>query len=154
MRVSDPECPTLPEVPHYLLAQYTGALLAGCLVFLLYWDALVWYEHQTGVFRSVPDTANIFSTFPAPHLSTLGGAGDQLLATALLAIAVCSARAPANLPGLTGLAVLGLGLSLGYNCGCPLNPARDLAPRIFMGQFSPLPSLVHSHWSSSIQALL
>ena len=52
MRVSDPECPTLPEVPHYLLAQYTGALLAGCLVFLLYWDALVWFEHQQGVFRS------------------------------------------------------------------------------------------------------
>ena len=125
------------KVPHYLVAQYLGALLAGCLVFLLYWDALVWYEHQTGVFRSLPDTANIFSTFPSPHLSTLGGAGDQLLATALLAIAVCSARGPpASLPAVTGLAVLGLGLSLGFNCGCPLNPARDLAPRIFMGQLS------------------
>ena len=86
--------------------------------------------------RSVPDTASIFSTFPSAHLSSLGGAADQVVATALLAIAVCSARAPADLPGVTGLAVLGLGLSLGYNCGCPLNPARDLAPRIFMGQLS------------------
>ena len=36
-------------------------------------------------------------------------------------------------PGVSGLAVLGLGLSLGYNCGYPLNPARDLAPRLLMG---------------------
>ena len=34
---------------------------------------------------------------------------------------------------MSGLAVLGLGLSLGYNCGYPLNPARDLAPRLLMG---------------------
>ena len=40
------------KVPHYLAAQYLGALLAGCLVFLAYWDGLVWYEHQAGVFRS------------------------------------------------------------------------------------------------------
>ena len=39
------------KVPHYLLAQYLAALLAGALVFLLYWDALVWYEHQHGEFR-------------------------------------------------------------------------------------------------------
>ena len=39
------------KVPHYLLAQYLGALLAGAAVFLLYWDALVWYEHQQGAFR-------------------------------------------------------------------------------------------------------
>ena len=37
-------------------------------------------------------------------------------------------------PGVTGLAVLGLGVSLGFNSGYPLNPARDLAPRLFMGK--------------------
>ena len=105
-----------------------------------------------------PDTAAIFSTFPGPHLSSpwLGGAGDQLLGTMLLTLAICSVTDTAKLslassssvasipsspplppsalvPGVSGLAVLGLGLSLGYNCGYPLNPARDLAPRLLMG---------------------
>ena len=34
------------QVPHYMAAQYTGALAASGLVFLVYWDALVWYEHD------------------------------------------------------------------------------------------------------------
>ena len=31
-----------PQVPHYLAAQYLGSFSASCLVFLVYWDALVW----------------------------------------------------------------------------------------------------------------
>ena len=34
------------QVPHYLGGQYLGALLASCSVFLVYWDALVYYEHE------------------------------------------------------------------------------------------------------------
>ena len=34
---------TLAQVPHYLAAQYLGAFLASCAVFLVYWDALVWW---------------------------------------------------------------------------------------------------------------
>jgi glycerol uptake facilitator-like aquaporin len=30
------------QVPHYLAAQYLGAFTASCVVFLVYWDALVW----------------------------------------------------------------------------------------------------------------
>ena len=30
------------KVPHYLAAQYLGAFVASCVVFLVYWDALVW----------------------------------------------------------------------------------------------------------------
>ena len=109
-------------------------------------ESLAWLSL---VCRSLPDTATIFSSFPGPHLTWLGGAGDQLLATALLAIAVCSARGPGarHLPGVTGLAVLGLGVGLGYNCGYPLNPARDLAPRIFMCKCSLSSSLSPPHLS-------
>ena len=41
------------RIPHYLLAQYLGALLGGALVFLIYWDALAWYEHHHGSYRCV-----------------------------------------------------------------------------------------------------
>ena len=37
-------------------------------------------------------------------------------------------------PIVTGFSVLGLGVSLGYNCGYAVNPARDLAPRVFSGK--------------------
>ena len=40
------------QVPHYLAGQYLGAFTAASLVFLVYWDALVWYEHQQGEYRS------------------------------------------------------------------------------------------------------
>ena len=40
--------------------------------------------------------------------------------------------APAGLePVVVGLLILTIGLSMGANCGFPLNPARDLGPRIF-----------------------
>lgn len=34
-------------------------------------------------------------------------------------------------PILVGLLVMAIGLSYGYNCGYPINPARDLGPRIY-----------------------
>lgn len=39
---------------------------------------------------------------------------------------------PAGLePVAVGLLILAIGLSMGANCGYPLNPARDLGPRLF-----------------------
>ncbi len=48
------------------------------------------YEHDRGAYRSTPDTAAIFATYPAPHLSWAGGAGDQLLGSALLLLCICA----------------------------------------------------------------
>ena len=39
-----------------------------------------------------------------------------------------------RVPLVTGCSVLGLWISLGYNCGYAVNPARDLAPRVFSGK--------------------
>ena len=50
---------------------------------------------------------------------------------------------------MSGLAVLGLGLSLGYNCGYPLNPARDLAPRLLMGNTTNY-SLQHVYYTRHV----
>ena len=77
-------------MPHYLAGQYLGAFLASCTVFLVYWDALVWYEHDRGGYRTTPDTAAIFSTYPAPHLTLGGGILDQVTVTAMLLLCVCA----------------------------------------------------------------
>ena len=127
------------KVPHYLAGQYLGALLGAGLVLAVYWEGLVWYEHHQGLYRTIPGTANIFTTFPSPHITTLAGAGDQLVSTSILVLVICSLSDNTNLSPLglsAGVAVtlLGLGTSLGLNCGAPLNPARDLAPRILCGE--------------------
>lgn len=34
-------------------------------------------------------------------------------------------------PLAVGLTILAIGVSMGLNCGYPINPARDLGPRLF-----------------------
>jgi len=126
------------KVPHYLAGQYLGALVSSGLVFLVYWDALVWYEHDRGEYRSLPDTASIFSSFPGQHLSTGGAVLDQVVSAGLLLLSLSAITDPRNLrvgrevvPPLSGLTVLALGISLGHNCFSGCNPARDLAARLF-----------------------
>ena len=96
-------------MPHYLGGQYLGALLASCSVFLVYWDALVYYEHDRwvarggggsqevqqlcrGGYRTTPDTAAIFSTYPAPHLTLAGGIIDQVTIIIIIIIMLPPAR--------------------------------------------------------------
>jgi len=143
------------KVPHYLGAQYLGAFAASCVTFLVYWDALVWYEHNRGAYRSTPDTASIFATYPSPHLSYLGGAGDQLLGTAMLAACICAITDGKNMnvskqlvPLYIGFTVLGIGICFGHNCGYAINPARDLAPRLFtaLTGWGPDVFSFYSHW--------
>ena len=145
------------RVPHYLAAQYLGAFLASAAVFLVYWDALVWYEHDRGRYRATPDTAAIFGTYPAPHLTLWGGVGDQLLGTGLLLLCVCAITDRNNMrvsrhvcpvpratcdvsvcrqlaPFFVGLTILAIGVCFGFNCGYAINPARDFAPRLFSGE--------------------
>ena len=62
-------------------------------------------SHQTGssclplrsVYRSIPETAGIFATYPSPHLSMAGGAFDQFLGTMLLLLCICAITDPRNM---------------------------------------------------------
>lgn len=59
--------------------------------------------------------------------------GTGILIVGILAITDTRNKGvPAGLePVAVGLLILAIGLSLGVNCGFPLNPARDLGPRLF-----------------------
>ena len=56
-----------------------------------------------------------------------------------------------SVPLFVGVTVLGLGLSLGYNTGCAINPARDLGPRVFtlLAGWGPGVFTEYNHWSVS-----
>jgi MIP family channel proteins len=127
------------KVLPYVTAQFAGAFLASALVYATYREALDRFDggirHVTGPLG----TAGIFATYPQPFLSVFpGGVIDQIVGTALLVgmiFALSDNRnfaPPARLaPVLVGLLVLLIGATFGYNSGYAINPARDLAPRLF-----------------------
>ncbi|KAG8450122.1 hypothetical protein GDO86_002664 [Hymenochirus boettgeri] len=122
----------------YCLAQFLGAFIGAALVFSLYYDALYEYSGGNWTVYGPQSTAGIFASYPSEHLSAINGFTDQVIATAALVICILAILDEANnaaprglQPFLIGIVVLLVGLSMGFNCGYPINPARDLAPRLF-----------------------
>ncbi|XP_075118217.1 aquaporin-3-like [Leptodactylus fuscus] len=122
----------------YFLAQFLGSFVGAGLVFVLYFDAFYKYSDGNWTVNGSQATAGIFASYPSDHLSVYNGLTDQVIATAALMICILAIldvdnnAAPQGLqPFVIGLIVLLVGLSMGFNCGYPINPARDLAPRLF-----------------------
>ncbi|NXP77462.1 AQP3 protein, partial [Ramphastos sulfuratus] len=106
--------------------------------FPFFLDAL--YDYTKGNFTVTgPNaTASIFSTYPAPYVSVLGGFFTEFTATVMLLLGILVIHDEKNneaLKGtqalLTGILVLGIGVGMGMNTGYAVNPSRDLPPRIF-----------------------
>ncbi|XP_053561128.1 aquaporin-3-like [Bombina bombina] len=122
----------------YSLAQFLGAFVGAALVFSLYYDALHVFSGGNWTVTGPQSTAGIFASYPSEHLSAINGFTDQVIATSALLICILAVldeknnAAPRGLqPFVIGLVVLLVGLSMGFNCGYPINPARDLGPRVF-----------------------
>jgi glycerol uptake facilitator protein len=128
------------KVPHYILAQVSGAFTGAALVFLNYNDAIKGFDHAAGTARDQSvATYSIFATFPAGYFhSWVGPFIDQAIGTALLVGIVLAVIDEMNLapkanlaPFIVGLVVAGIGMSYGANAGYAINPARDFGPRLF-----------------------
>ena len=127
------------KVGPYIAAQFAGAFLASALVFITYREALDRFDGGVRQIGGALGTAGIWATYPQPFLSAFpGGIIDQIVGTALLVgviFALSDARnfaPPERLtPVLVGLLVVLIGATFGYNAGYAINPARDLAPRLF-----------------------
>jgi MIP family channel proteins len=127
------------KVAPYIAAQFAGAFLASALVYVTYREALDRFDGGVRQIGGALGTAGIWATYPQPFLSAFpGGIIDQIVGTALLVgviFALSDARnfaPPERLtPVLVGLLVVLIGATFGYNAGYAINPARDLAPRLF-----------------------
>ena len=122
------------KVLPYWIAQTAGAFAGAAITFILYRDAFNDFDGGT---RQMA-TAGIFATYPQPYLSTIGGLLDQIIGTAFLLLVICAIGDARNLapsanvgPLIVGLLVVLLGMTMGFNCGYAINPARDLGPRLF-----------------------
>jgi len=127
------------KVGPYIAGQFAGAFAASAVVFVTYHEALNHFDGGVRQIGGALGTAVIWATYPQPFLSVFpGGVIDQIVGTALLVgviFALSDARnfaPPGRLtPVLVGLLVLVIGATFGYNAGYAINPARDLAPRLF-----------------------
>ncbi|KAJ3605093.1 hypothetical protein NHX12_027143 [Muraenolepis orangiensis] len=127
------------KFPVFFLFQTLGAFLGAGIVCGMYFDALWAYGPGSPFVDGMGNaTAAIFATYPSKHLTLLNGFFDQVIGTAALLVCILAIVDPHNNPvpgGLeaftVGLVVLAVGLSMGFNSGYAVNPARDLGPRLF-----------------------
>ena len=126
------------KVLPYSLAQVAGAFAASAVVFAVYHEALNKFDEGVRQVAGAHGTAGIWSTYPQPYLTTIGGLVDQVVGTALLVLLVFALIDGKNLapsanllPLMVGLVVVVIGQAFGFNAGYAINPARDLGPRLF-----------------------
>ncbi|MBN3314310.1 AQP10 protein, partial [Atractosteus spatula] len=128
----------LVKFPVYVLAQFLGAFAGAAAVYGLYYDAFMDYTNGILIVTGPNATAHIFASYPGRHLSILNGFIDQVIGTGTLVLCILAIvdgknnGAPKGMePLVIGLIIMAIGVSMGLNCGYPINPARDLGPRLF-----------------------
>ncbi|XP_038670016.1 aquaporin-9b isoform X2 [Scyliorhinus canicula] len=126
------------KLPVYCVAQFIGAFVGSAAVFGLYYDAFMAFDGGNLAITGQNATAQIFSSYPAPHLSFANGFADQIIGAAALLFSILAILdskndgVPKGLePVVIGLIIMVIGFSMSFNCGGPVNPARDFGPRLF-----------------------
>ncbi|NXG56885.1 AQP10 protein, partial [Hemiprocne comata] len=126
------------KFPTFVAVQILGAFIASGAVYALYYDAIWYYSNGTLTVSGPRETASIFATYPANHLSLSNGFLDQVMGTAMLILGILAMLDTRNKgvpkglePVAVGLLVFSISVSMGFNCGSPMNPARDFGPRLF-----------------------
>ncbi|XP_007533786.2 aquaporin-9 [Erinaceus europaeus] len=126
------------KLPFYVGAQFLGAFAGAAAVFGIYYDGFMSFAGGKLLIEGENATAHIFATYPAPYLSLPNAFADQVVSTMFLLMVVFAIFDSRNMgvpkglePIVIGLLIIAISSSLGLNCGCAMNPARDLSPRLF-----------------------
>lgn len=123
----------------YMAAQLVGAFVGAALVHQLFGPVIDAYNASHGLTRAGGGAAGVFFTAPGEHITPIHALWDEVILTGILLLGIFAitdefnTQAPmANASALIiGLLVACIGASAGYLEGWPINPARDLGPRLF-----------------------
>lgn len=138
-------------VPGYIIAQFAGAFVGGCLVYILFkdqFDATPDAGAKLGVFSTGPSVPNM----PLNILS-------EAIGTFVLVFAI---KGTGNVAGLGDMGlnylfvfaiIVSVGMSLGGLTGYAINPARDLGPRLAHAVL-PIKGKGDSNWGYGIVPLV
>ncbi|MCG8430436.1 MAG: aquaporin family protein [Candidatus Omnitrophica bacterium] len=139
------------KLPEYLCGQFTGAFLAACVLYLVFSPVIGQYEHLHGIIRGEAasyETARMFGEFyrsPVPAagqgivLSTFAAFLAEAVGTFFLVFIVFSLTEGCNVgrphdamaPLFIGITVAMIICIIAPLTQAGINPARDLAPRLF-----------------------
>jgi len=114
------------KVAGYILAQMTGGIIGGTMVWLHYlphWKATVDQATKLGVFCTGPAVRSRWANLLSEVIGTF------VLIQGLLFIGANNFTEGLN-PLIVGLLIVAIGVSLGGTTGYAINPARDLGPRV------------------------
>jgi aquaglyceroporin related protein len=117
----------------YIIAQFLGGFCGGGLAYLIYHDAI--HYADPGLTQELTGLA--FYTAPQSFVSVSSAFFNEFIASAVLVCVVFALGDDQNSPPGPGMNALVLGLvaylimiTLGYNTGPAVSPARDLGPRL------------------------
>lgn len=122
----------MSKISPMLCAQYVAAQLGGAFVGAV----LVWisYRDHFNEHTHAEEKLGVFATGPAIRNTTQNLLSETLASLAFVFCILCIQPATTSLGSLdaltVGLLVMTIGMCLGGTTGYPLNPARDLGPRI------------------------
>lgn len=137
-------------VPGYVIAQFAGAFVGACLVYILF----------KAQFDETPDAGTklgVFSTGPS-----IDNKGLNILSEAIgTFVLVFAIKGIGNVPGIAGglnylfvfAIIVSIGMSLGGLTGYAINPARDIGPRIAHALL-PIKGKGSSNWGYAIVPLV
>ncbi|HIR32315.1 MAG TPA: aquaporin family protein [Candidatus Faecousia faecavium] len=137
-------------VPGYIIAQFAGAFVGACLVYIMFKDH----------FDATEDPGTKLGVFSTG--ASIPNKGRNLIceaiATFVLVFAIKGMGQVAGLNGAQGNflvfgVIVSIGMSLGGLTGYALNPARDIGPRIAHALL-PIKGKGSSHWDYAIVPLL
>ena len=137
--------------PGYVIAQFAGAFLGACLVFIL-------FKGQFDLTENGPTKRGVFCTAPSVENKPLNFL-SEIIGTFVLVFAI---KGLGNVPaagqiGLSNIFVFGIivsiGMSLGGLTGYAINPARDIGPRLAHAVL-PIKQKCDSGWDYAIVPLL
>lgn len=130
-----PKAKVLP----YWAAQIAGGFLGASAVYLMFSPVIDAFNAAHGVDRLAGGAAGVFFTHPGDGITPVHACIDEIVLTGLLMLGIFAitekfnTQAPQANAGalIIGLLVACIGASAGYLEAWPLNPARDLGPRLF-----------------------
>ncbi|KAG7398339.1 hypothetical protein PHYBOEH_011247 [Phytophthora boehmeriae] len=119
------------KLPGYFLAQFFGAFLGACAVYLLDYQKISKFDPDKTIMHAH------FATYPDEEINNLTAFYTEMLATGMLLLCVYAITDQNNRsPGTVGtpfafaLMIMALGMSFGMNTSYAMNPARDFGPRL------------------------
>lgn len=129
------------RVIQYLIAQHLGGFVAGLMIFLTFNEPInvELSKHAANSTLGYQHTAHIYCSAPAAHATPLGSFVTSFWATAVFLLGIAAIldqqsnmKPPKWYWPLSVSFVLMVALAgFGHNGGPSVNPAADLAPRIF-----------------------